>query len=126
MFPGLSSRLEKDIREQYCSVILKGETNHIAKSINVIVRMRGGVEGRRSRIGSIRCLRERRCMRSISRITWMRGFQGRNGKNAERASWKSRNGDDECILRCLLILYIYWIGWGEEGEKMKIGFGKTN
>ena len=37
MFPGLSSRLEKDIREQYCSVILKGETNHIAKSINVIV-----------------------------------------------------------------------------------------
>lgn len=37
MFPGLSSRLEKDIREAYCSTILKGKTNHISKSINVIV-----------------------------------------------------------------------------------------
>ena len=37
MFPGLSSRLEKDIREQYCQTILKGGSNHISKSINVIV-----------------------------------------------------------------------------------------
>ena len=39
MFPGLSSRLEKDIREAYCNTILKGGTNHISKSINVIVIM---------------------------------------------------------------------------------------
>lgn len=41
MFPGLSSRLEKDIREQYCGRVLRGGSNHIAKSINVIVRNDG-------------------------------------------------------------------------------------
>ena len=37
MFPGLSSRLEKDVRKEYCNQILKGGSNHISKSINVIV-----------------------------------------------------------------------------------------
>ena len=40
MFPGLSSRLEKDIRDEYCERILRGSSNHIAKSINVIVWIR--------------------------------------------------------------------------------------
>ena len=44
MFPGLSSRLEKDIREQYCQAILKGGSNHISKSINVIVGEMNGVD----------------------------------------------------------------------------------
>ena len=43
MFPGLSSRLEKDIREQYCRCILNGGTNKVSKSINVIV----GIEWKR-------------------------------------------------------------------------------
>ena len=30
MFPGLPSRLEKDIREMYVSQISKGEINHVA------------------------------------------------------------------------------------------------
>ena len=38
MFPGLPSRLEKDIREMYVSQISKGEINHMAKSINVIAQ----------------------------------------------------------------------------------------
>ena len=38
MFPGLSSRLEKDIRELYVSTVSKGEVNHVAKSINVIAQ----------------------------------------------------------------------------------------
>ena len=45
MFPGLSSRLEKDIREQYCQTILKGGSNHISKSINVIVGEMSWFEG---------------------------------------------------------------------------------
>ena len=102
MFPGLSSRLEKDIREQYCSVILKGETNHIAKSINVIVGVENGFEGRHSQIGSIRCSQEPLSMPSISRITWMLGFRGRSGRSAERALWKSRK-KVECILSCLRV-----------------------
>ena len=118
MFPGLSSRLEKDIREQYCSVILKGETNHIAKSINVIVGNGAGIEGRRSRIGSIRCLRERRCMRSISRITWMPGFRGRSGRSAERARWKSRSLG-ECTLSCLSIIHVW-----EDLERVRCGMGE--
>lgn len=55
-------------------------------------------------------------MRSISRITWMRGFRGRNGKSAERAPWKSRSGD-ECILRCLLTYHGWRMGGGGNDDE---------
>ena len=80
MFPGLSSRLEKDIRDEYCERVLRGGSNHIAKSINVIVGVERWVDGRRSRIGSTPCSREQPSSPSTSRIVPTSGSVVRSGR----------------------------------------------
>ena len=104
MFPGLSSRLEKDIRDEYCERVLRGGTNHIANSINVIVGMERRVDSRRSRIGSTRCSRERPSSPSTLRTVPISGSVVRNGRKEAPECWIGCN----CSMACLLVIVSLW------------------
>jgi len=83
MFPGLASRLEKDVHKEYCNQILKGGSNHISKSINVIVFIIWcyGLMNRLNLIVSMLCSQVLLFLQNISQIKSISGLVGKSGKN---------------------------------------------